>query len=477
MTTFDRRSFMRVAAVGAGAVATGFRPATAVASTRPAFKRATRIAPSLTQAGPELALPPGFTYKTFAAFGSPMSDGFITPPIHDGMGVFDQPGGGYRIVRNHELGDSNDNQPGTVLGDPATAYDKKAPGGTITLVLNDSAHLLDHFISLNGTDSNCSGSPTPWDTWLTCEETTVGTGGGWGKPHGYIFEVDPSADGPVLRKPIKAMGRFTHEAAAVDPATSVVYMTEDYNPDGFYRFIPDSPGHLEQGGVLQALKIKGMPEYDTIHGQTLGASLPAVWVDIDDPDPDDAEEHPRAVRTQGVKKGAARFMSGEGCTWRDDHVVFDSSDGGDIGRGQIWSYRATTHRGGLDEEGELTLLFESTDKHVLDFPDNMCTSPGGGIVVVEDGDDRQNFIRGLLPDGSMITLGQNLVDVRRQLIDASGKLYDPKVPDDDFGVEDGVGRSEFAGPRFSQDGTWLFVNIQVPGITCAITGDWDSLGL
>jgi hypothetical protein len=83
----------------------------------------------------------------------------------------------------------------------------------------------------------------------------------------------------------------------------------------------------------------------------------------------------------------------------------------------------------------------------------------------------------LKPDGSMITIAQNLVDVRRQLIDASGKLYDPKVPDDDFGVGDGVGRSEFAGPRFSQDGTWLFVNIQVPGITCAITGDWDSLGL
>ena len=98
--------------------------------------------------------------------------------------------------------------------------------------------------------------------------------------------------------------------------------------------------------------------------------------------------------------------------------------------------------------------------------------------MVEDGDDRQNFIRGLLPDGSMITLGQNLVDVRRQLIDASGKLYDPKVPDDDFGVG-GRGRPARSsrGPRFSQDGTWLFVNIQVPGITCAITGDWDSLGL
>jgi len=479
MKKVDRRSFIQVASLGAAAAATGLRPSPAGASTRSkaSFKAATDVDPSLTQAGPELALPAGFTYKTFAAFGSAMSDGFITPPIHDGMGVFDQPGGGYRIVRNHELGDSNDNTPGTVIGDPATAYDKKAPGGTVTLVLNDSAHLIDHFISLNGTDSNCSGSPTPWGTWLTCEETTVGQGGGWGRPHGYVFEVDPAADEAIKRQPIKAMGRFTHEAAAVDPETSVVYLTEDYNPDGFYRFIPDVAGELGKGGVLQALKVKGMPEYDTLHGQTVGVALPAVWVDIDDPDPDDAEEHPRAVRTQGVRKGAARFMSGEGCTWREDEVVFTASDGGDIGRGQIWSYRSTTKRGKPNEEGELTLLFESTDKQVLDFPDNCCTSPGNAIVVVEDGDDRQNFIRGLLPDGSMITLGQNLVDVRRQLIDSSGKLYDPRVPDDDFGVEDGVGRSEFAGPRFSQDGKWLFVNIQVPGITCAITGDWASLGL
>jgi secreted PhoX family phosphatase len=483
MKKVDRRSFMRATAVGVGGAATAssaLRLPSAAAGTKPAAysgPRATRILPELTQAGPELALPAGFTYKTFAPFGSAMSDGFITPPIHDGMGVFDQEGGGYRIVRNHETGDSNDNRPGTVLGDPATAYDTRAPGGCVTLVLNDNAKLLEHFISLNGSDSNCSGAPTPWGTWLTCEETTVGTGGGWGRPHGYVFEVDSAADGPHKQKPIKAMGRFTHEAAAVDPMTSVVFLTEDYNPDGFYRYIPDTAGDLASGGVLQALKVKGHSEYDTLHGQTVGAELPAVWVDIDDPDPDDAEEHPRAVRTQGVKKGAAKFMSGEGCTWRDDHVVFTASDGGDIGRGQIWAYRPTTRRGKLDEEGVLVLLFESTDKHVLDYPDNCCTSPGGGIVVVEDGSDRQNFIRGLKPNGSMMTLGQNLVDVRRQLIDSSGKLYDPRVPDDDFGVGDGVGRSEFAGPRFSQDGTWLFVNIQVPGITCAITGDWGSLGL
>ena len=482
MSKLDRRRFIQMAAVGAAATATGLGTgipgASAKTSQRSKARRAAAgVHPSLVQAGPELALAAGFTYKTFAPFGSAMSDGFITPPIHDGMGVFDQPGGGYRIVRNHETGDSNDVGPGTVLGDPSTAYDRRAPGGCVTLVLDDNANLLEHFLSLNGTDSNCSGSPTPWGTWLTCEETTVGINGGWGKPHGYVFEVDPAASGLVERRPIKAMGRFVHEAAAVDPASSVVFLTEDNNPDGFYRYIPDTPGQLHKGGVLQALKVKGMPRYNTVTGQTVGVHLPAVWVDIDDPDPDNAEGRPGAVRGQAADRGAAAFMSGEGCTWRDDHVVFTCSDGGDNGRGQLWQYRPTTRRGKLNEEGELTLLFESPGKHVLDFPDNCCTSPGGGIVVVEDGDDRENFIRGLRPNGQMVTVGQNLVDVRRQLIDASGKLYDPTVPNDDFGVNDGVGRSEFAGPRFSEDGTWLFVNIQVPGITCAITGDWSSLGL
>ena len=70
---------------------------------------------------------------------------------------------------------------------------------------------------------------------------------------------------------------------------------------------------------------------------------------------------------------------------------------------------------------------------------------------------------------------QKLVQMRLSIIDASGKLYDPYAPDDGYAASDGLAYSEFAGPRFSPDGTWLFVNIQVPGITCAITGDWDTL--
>ncbi len=477
----DRRRFIRMGvlgtAMGSALLMADDREAGAAALRSRVFSRAPRRA-GLTQAGAELALPAGFTYTTFGAFGSAMTDGFITPPIHDGMAAFDGGDGTIRLVRNHELGEGNDVPAGTVIGDPKTAYDREAPGGTVTLVVDAATgELHSDWISLNGTDTNCAGMPTPWGTWLTCEETVAGVDSGRRKPHGYVFEVDAFADAPAKRRPYKAMGRFLHEAGAVDPGTGVVYMTEDEGPDGFYRFLPNEPGNLAAGGTLQMLAIKDQPGYNTIVGQVVGVPLTANWVTIDDPDPSDAEDDASAVFRQGRAKGAAKFLGGEGATFRAPSVVFGSSDGGDQGLGQIFQYTPTTRIGRKNEEGELVLLFESSSRNDLDGPDNITTSPGGAIVIAEDGNLASNFVRALLPDGSMITIAENLLGVQRHYLEASGKLYDPTVPDDGPSAGDGIGFSEFAGPTFSPDGTWLFVNIQVPGITCAITGPWADLGL
>ena len=477
----SRRTFIRMGVVGTAMASAALMErdrAAGAAMMQSSVQTTASRGPGLVPAGPELALPPGFSYHTFGAFGSAMSDGFITPPIHDGMGAFASGGGTIRIVRNHELGEGNDVPAGTVIGLPDKAYDRRAPGGTTTMVIDEgTGELLESFISLNGTDTNCGGMPTPWGTWLTCEETVAGVNSGRRRPHGYVFEVDPELDGAVRSTPYTAMGRFLHEAGAVDPDTGVVYMTEDEGPDGFYRFLPDSPGNLGAGGRLQMLRVVGEDGYNTIVGQTAGEVLPASWVRIDNPDPKNAEQFPSAVFRQGRRRGGAKFLGGEGCTYRDGSAVFGSSDGGDAGLGQVWQYTPTGNIGEPGETGELVLLFESPGRLVLDGPDNMTTSPGGAVVICEDGNLRNNFVRALLPDNTLISVAENLVGIQTHYLDASGKLYDPTVPDDGAAAGDGIGYSEFAGPTFSPDGQWLFVNIQVPGITCAITGPWGDLGL
>lgn len=481
----DRRHFLRLGLLGTAAASAGVMahsPAAGAAMMQDSLRTTRPRTASLSATGDELALPPAFSYHTFGAFGSAMTDGYITPPIHDGMACFDVGGGKWRLIRNHELGEGNDIPAGTVIGDPSTAWDTKAPGGTVTLELDAStAECLGSWISLNGTDTNCGGMPTPWGTWLTCEETVTGVNAGRRKPHGYVFEVDATSDASVFSRPYKGMGRMLHEAGAVDPATGVVYLTEDEGPDGFYRFIPSAFTVGERpdlrSGVLQMLRVKGQPKYNTVVGQTVGVSLTCNWVTIDEPNPANTEQNASAVFQQGRDKGGAKFLGGEGCTYRSGAAVFGSSDGGDAGLGQVWQYSPTTNIGGLNEEGELELLFESTSKSELDGPDNMCTSPGGGIVICEDGNLANNRVLGLRPDGSMVTIAENLVGVQKHYLEASGKLYDPTVPDDGKSAGDGIGFSEFAGACFSPDGQWLFVNIQVPGITCAITGDWSSLGL
>ena len=266
---------------------------------------------------------------------------------------------------------------------------------------------------------------------------------------------------PVDPVPIKAMGRFEHEAAVVDPRSGVVYMTEDNGDpgDGFYRYLPDTPGKLHRGGRLEMLAIRGRPRYDTTHGQKVGRTLHCAWVPIHDPDPSDAEKHPEAVYEQGRELGAARFEGLEGAHWADGSVYFVASEAGDDGKGQIWRFTPKGTKGGL-----LTLLFESHSSHVLDQPDSLVVSPRGGVVVCEDGDgeDRDggtNFLRVLTPAGRIETFARN---------DSPLNLHRWEE-----GEKGTFGRSEWSGASYSPDGRWLFVHLQIPGETFAITGPWE----
>ena len=284
-----------------------------------------------------LALPAGFSWARFGVEGEMMSDGNPTPKAHDGMGAFGVAAGLTRLVRNHE--DRDPAAAATVKGDPSKAYDLRGGGGTSTLeVKTDPATgafiaLERDFMSLNGTTVNCAGGETPWGSWITSEETTVGETQGFAEDHGYNFEVPAAANGLVTPVPLKAMGRFAHEAIAVDPRTGIVYETEDRGSAGFYRFIPTTPGELAAGGRLEMLKVSNADGYDTAPGQTVARSLPVEWVLIDDPDPAAAEtQRPGGVRA-GRREGrsdperggrtapvrARRVRTGRGGSGLDDH--------------------------------------------------------------------------------------------------------------------------------------------------------------
>jgi secreted PhoX family phosphatase len=288
-------------------------------------------------------------------------------------------------------------------------------------------------------------------------------GAGYEKPHGYVFEVPSSSRGPVTPEPLKAMGRFEHETAPIDPATGIVYMTEDNGDpgDGFYRFIPRRPGHLAAGGRLQMLAVTGSREYDSATGQRVGEVLDTHWVDIDEPDPSDAEDNPGSVYSQGRAKGGCRFLGLEGSAWTAGGVTFVASEAGDSENGQVWRYRPTGH-----DTGKLQLLFESPNAKTLNQPDTVGVSPDGTIFLAEDGDGEDadggdNWLRVLTPRGGIANLAQVIEPLDLH-------YWDPS----DFPAPGPMGASELAGASFTADGRHLFINVQYPGVTCVITGPW-----
>ena len=396
---------------------------------------------------PLLYLPDGFQYFSFGWAEDPLIGGLVTPGMHDGMAAFAGTGTAIRLVRNHEMrsGKAFASQP---------VYDVNGGGGTTTLEFDTaSGAVIESRASLAGTAINCAGGPTPWGSWLTCEETVSGPGGdnAYEHPHGYIFEVP--VNGRATAEPLVEMGRFVHEAVCVDPVTGVVYETEDQNAAGFYRFLPAEVGNLAAGGQLEMLAFSGMPQMDTRTAET-GVWAPVHWVPIDDPDPADATVG--SVFVQGFGAGGARFARLEGTWFAGARVYVVSTTGGRARVGQVWEYDPGSER--------IRLVFESPGTHVLDMPDNICASPRGGLVLCEDG-SAGNFIRGLTLDGEIFAFARNNV-----ILPSSPTLYRNGHKAGRFSGD--FTRVEFAGATYSPDGQWLFFNVQIPGITFAVTGPW-----
>jgi uncharacterized protein len=381
-----------------------------------------------------LDLPPGFTYRVISRLGDPMQDGGTVPNNADGMGCFALPGNRLALVRNHELTAAQD-AAGTPAGyDYLVENGKVLPGGTTTVILDGKTLAVQsQFRSLAGTIRNCAGGVTPWGSWLSCEEDTTRAGTRVGKDHGFVFEVPATATGPVAPLPLKAMGRFYHEAAAVDPATGIVYETEDREDGLLYRFIPRVPGRLAEGGLLQALAIDALPDSRNRDSQ---AFMPASWHKVRWVDMDDPESPADDLRKRGAAKGATLFARGEGIYMGRDELYFCCTSGGTAKLGQIFRLRPARN--------ELQLFFESTSIEQFNYGDNLIVAPNGHLVVCEDQYTRDvdNHLRGISPSGQAYPLAR----LRRQ--------------------------TELAGACFSPDGRVMFVNVYNPATTLAITGPW-----
>lgn len=424
-----------------------------------------------------LHLPPGFNYRSFHDTSTPvvLRDGTTLPGRHDGMGAFPGTDGRVTLVRNHEV-----NGPGPAFSSAAPVYDPMARGGTTTVDVDNRGNVSDSFASLAGTQMNCSGGIMPWASWVTCEETVNGPDVGpdftnapntaLRERHGFVFEVP--LDGRATGEPIHSAGRFAHEAVSFDPTDGYLYLTEDNFgfPSGFYRYLPPSHpmevGRLEDGGQLQMLRVKGKPNALLVEAQAKNAAFEVDWVNIEDPSPSfpytPGQTAPTSnntavnyVASQGIAQGAAQFSRLEGQVYEKGTVFFCSTQGGGevgenpstdgygTGFGQVWAYDTKQHR--------LRLVFQSPGRAVLDFPDNVTTSPRGTLVLCED-HDQDNYIRGLTPQGRISDIALNRME---------GRTSD-----------------EFAGSTFSPDGSTLFVNIQASrGLTFAIWGPWDRIGV
>ncbi|GAA1505059.1 PhoX family protein [Sphaerisporangium rubeum] len=463
-SSISRRDLLRTGAAGSlGIAVVGSFEAIAgpAAAQTAAAHGVTGYGPLVADPAGLLALPRGFSYTIVAEAGKTLLDtGEPTPSDADGTGVF-RSRDGFVLVNNHEIGGS---EPYGVPPLPGLTYDPGARGGTTNIVVDHRGKRVREYVSVAGTHNNCAGGVTPWETWLTCEETEQKAGGVYQKDHGYVFEVDPS-DQKANQDPValKFLGRYSHEAVAVDPRTDAIYLTEDASgPNGLYfRWVPPqgfkgrkgalrklalSPGG-DTAGKLQAMSCsKGGKHIPDLSLATQpGTTYKVTWVDVPDRDAKTV-----SVRKQFTDDQVTRSRKLEGAWWGDGGAYFVASYArnadGSVNEhdGQVWFYDPRS------ETVTLKTIFgvnpdPEADTH-YDGPDNITVSPYGGIILAEDGEGVSHLV-GVTKNGTPFPMARN------------------EQSD-----------SEFTGPVFSQDGKILFANIQSPGYVFAITGPWRRPG-
>jgi secreted PhoX family phosphatase len=397
-----------------------------------------------------LDLPEGFSYRTFSRFRTPVPGGLI-PTRHDGMATFPAEDSVVRLVRNHEAaGDAV-----RVPAGPEFTYDPPASGGTMTVDVDDELTVVSEYGSLSGTVRNCAGGRTPWGSWLSCEETEVRAGDVvrrgqvYTKDHGWVFEVDPAnRDNNVNPTPITGMGRYAHEALAIDPNTNIAYLTEDAaGPFGLlYRFTPVDTGggygSYRAGGTLEALRVPEVRDLSTVRKVNTRFNH-VEWVPVRDPSAATV-----SVRNQFADEEVTRSEKLEGA-WYGGGAIYIVASFARVARGssdehdgQVWRYDPKANSLTLE------LIFTAGSSR-FGSPDNITVSPfGGGVVLAEDGGGDQ-YLVGVAQNALPFPIARNALNT-----------------------------AELAGVTFSPDNRTLFGNIYSGtggGLSFGIRGPWASV--
>ena len=328
----NRRDLLRSGVLAAGAV--GFSGALwGEAFAAPAQPAPSPYGPLQAADVNGLVLPAGFRSRVVARSGQTVGGtGYVWHGAPDGAAVFPTSSGGWIYVSNSEVGSGK--------------------GGASAIRFGPTGAVEKAYRVLSGTTMNCSGGATPWERWLSGEEVELG----------QVYECDPRGGVAAVARP--ALGRFKHEAAAVDPPRRAVYLTED-QPDGcFYRFRPSSWPNLSAG---------------TLEVACAGATTDAVvWKPVPDPSA-------TGTRTRYQVAGALRFNGGEGCFYDRDACLFTTK-----GDNRVWGYDAVAARLSVVYDDDLV----TGATPVLRGVDSLAVSRTRDVFVGEDGDDMQiNMIR------------------------------------------------------------------------------------
>lgn len=340
----------------------------------------------------DVRLPVGFSSRIIARSGQKQF-GYQWHPAPDGGATFSTKAGGWIYVSNSERGGGN--------------------GGVGALRFDRQGKLIDAYSILSNTSDNCAGGATPWQTWLSCEE----------RNRGSVWECDPLGKSPSIVR--NALGRFKHEAVAVDPGSHQLYMTEDERDGCLYRYTPyaaESSGRPDlNNGLLEVAEV------------VYGRMGPIRWHKVPDPSA-------TVIPTRQQVAQSTHFNGGEGI-WCHQSVIYFATKGDN----RVWAYDI--------RKDLLTILYDSISyiQPVLTGVDNITASASGKILVAEDGGDMQ-----------IVVVSKEKVYPLLQVV--------------------GHDKSEITGPAFSPDGSRLYFSSQrgkkghsSDGVTYEVTGPFNTI--